>query len=123
MPVKSSTSSVARWPTADTVLAALGTWAEAQAAKRSELRAVGYFGSYARGDAGFGSDLDVVAIVERSDSPPLERLRDWPFEELPVPADLLLYTVAEWRRLLARGGRFSDVMAREVRWVIGHPPS
>lgn len=122
MPVKSSTSSVMRWPTAEQVLAALGKWAETQAAARSELRAVGYFGSYARGDAGFGSDLDVVAILERSDSPPLERLRDWPFEELPVPADLLLYTVAEWRRVLERDDRFARVMTHEVVWVTGHPP-
>lgn len=122
MPVKSSDSSVVRWPTTGAVLAALEAWAEAQGAARGELRAVGYFGSYARGDAGFGSDLDVVAIVDRSDVPPLERLRDWPFEELPVPADLMVYTVPEWRRLLARGGRFADVMTKEVVWVTGRPP-
>ncbi|WP_419167949.1 nucleotidyltransferase domain-containing protein [Candidatus Palauibacter sp.] len=104
------------------MLGALKEWAEAQAAARPELRAVGCFGSYARGDAGFGSDLDLVAIVDRSDCPPLHRLCDWPFEALPVPADLLVYTVPEWRRLVSRGDRFSHVMAREVVWVIGGPP-
>ena len=61
---------------------------------------MGYFGSYARGDAGFGSDLDLVAVVKRSEVPRMERNRDWPYERLPVPADLLVFTVDEWRGMM-----------------------
>ena len=122
MPVTSSNSSVKHWPTSDTVLAAFRKWAQAQADIRPELVALGYFGSHARGDTGFGSDLDVVAIVEGSDRPRLERNRDWPYERLPVPADLLVYTVEEWDRLHQRGGRFVEMLDDEAVWVIGSAP-
>lgn len=122
MPAQSSTSSVKRWPTADSVLTALREWARRQADARPELAALGFFGSYARGDNGFGSDLDLVAVVERSDLPRMERNRDWPFERLPVPADLLVFTVDEWDRMMERGGRFARVMETEVVWVAGSRP-
>ena len=63
----------------------------AEANRRPELQALGYFGSYARGDEGFGSDLDLVAVVGQSPLPFMERARDWKTETLPVPADLLVY--------------------------------
>lgn len=122
MPVTSSTSSVKRWPTPDEVLAALREWAIGQAAVRPELVALGYFGSHARGDTGFGSDLDLVAIVSHSDAPRLERNRDWPYERLPVPADLIVYTIEEWERIGRTGGRFARVMNEEAVWVLGSCP-
>ena len=122
MPVTSSTSSVKRWPPPDEVLAAFEKWAHAQANIRPELVALGYFGSHARGDTGFGSDLDVVAIVKETGRPRLERNRDWLYERLPVPADLLVYTVDEWDRLRQRGGRFVDMLDDEAVWVIGSAP-
>lgn len=122
MPVTSSTTSVKRWPTPDQVLDALRDWANVHAASRPELVALGYFGSHARGDMGFGSDLDVVAIVKRSELPRLERNRDWPCERLPVPADLLVYTVNEWERMRRKGGRFARMMEEEAVWVLGQAP-
>lgn len=119
MPVQSSNTSVRHWPTADFVLAALREWAGGQAEARPELAALGYFGSHARGDSGFGSDLDLVAIVERSEVPRMERNRDRPYEKLPVPADLLVFTADEWRGMMERGGRFAEVMDAEVVWVLG----
>ena len=119
MPGTSSGSFVKRWPKPDRVIADLRKWAESQAEIRPELIALGYFGSHARGDTGFGSDLDLVAIVGESDVPQMQRNRDWPFERLPVPADLLVYTVEEWRRLRRRGGRFARVLESEVIWVVG----
>ena len=122
MPVTSSTTSVKRWPTPDQVLRALRDWANTQEAVRPELVALGYFGSHARGDTGFGSDLDLVAIVSESELPRLERNRDWPYERLPVPADLLVYTVEEWKRMRRRGGRFARMMDEEAVWVLGSAP-
>ena len=122
MPATSSTSSVKRWPTPEEVLAALREWATAQAAVRPDLIALGYFGSHARGDTGFGSDLDVVAIVRDSAVPRLERNGDWPYEHLPVPADLLVYTLEEWERMRGRGGRFARMIDEETVWVIGSRP-
>lgn len=119
MPGTSSPSFVKHWPKPERVLADLRKWAADQAARRPELIALGYFGSHARGEAGFGSDLDLVAIVETSGDPQMQRNRDWPYERLPVPTDLLIYTAEEWRRMKGRGGRFARVMESEVVWVVG----
>lgn len=80
LPVTFSRSSVKRWPPEKVVLDGLRVWAAAESRRRPELTALGYFGSYARGEAGFGSDLDLVAIVGRSSVPFIERARDWPLE-------------------------------------------
>ncbi len=77
MPVKSSTSSVIRWPDKATVAAAAQRWAAAEATRRPGLRRLGYFGSYAVGNWGVGSDLDLVAVVDDDARPFVERGRDW----------------------------------------------
>lgn len=117
MPVTSSNSFVKRWPTRDAVLAGLRRWAAAEAEERPDLRALGYFGSYARGDEGFGSDLDLVAVVADSPRPLAERAGDWKTERLPVPADLLVYTAEEWKSLCRRDNRFARVLATETVWL------
>lgn len=117
MPVRSSSSSVLRWPDRAAVEAALGRWAREEAARRSGLLRLGVFGSYARGDAGVGSDLDLVAVVEGSDEPFERRSVSWDLHGLPVPAELLVYTDEEWRRLLAEGSRFALTLEREARWL------
>ena len=116
MPVRSSTSSVVVWPDRPAVEAALRRWAEAAARARPDLRRVGYFGSYARGNWGVGSDLDVVLVVASADPPFTRRAATWDLTGLPVPADVLVYTEDEWRRL-DQASRFARVLAREVVWV------
>jgi predicted nucleotidyltransferase len=46
------------------VEAALREWTREQARLHPELLRLGYFGSYARGDWGVGSDLDLFALVD-----------------------------------------------------------
>ncbi len=116
MPLTSWSSYVKRWPARDAVLAGARVWAAAEARRRPELEALGCFGSYARGDAGFGSDLDFVAVVSHSSRPFPERARDWRTETLPVPVDLLVYTAQEWTALCDRGGRFARVLDAETVW-------
>jgi predicted nucleotidyltransferase len=82
---------------------------------------VGYFGSYARGDWGPGSDLDLVIVVRDSSEPPHRRSLAFDATDLPVPADVLVYTVREWQALEAPPpGRRS--IAPEVVWVYREPP-
>jgi len=119
--VTSSSSSVKRWPKREAVLAGLRDWAAAEAKRRPELQALGCFGSYARGDDGFGSDLDLVAVVARSPLPFTERARDWDTGTLPVQADLLVYTAEEWAALRNGGTRFARVLAAETVWLVGGP--
>lgn len=118
MPVTSSTSSIKHWPSAEVVLSAANAWAREAAEQRQDLIALGYFGSYARGEAGFGSDLDLIAVVGTDDRPAMERSRDWHTEALPVPTDLLVFTVREWQQLEAEGGRFVRTLRAEAQWLV-----
>lgn len=123
MPVTSTTSSVKHWPSSETVLDALNAWGAAAARRRDDLLALGYFGSYARGDAGVGSDLDLILIVTSDRRPSMERAVDWRTDSLPVPTDLIVYTKDEWRRLQAGGGRFARTLREEARWLWNNVPS
>jgi uncharacterized protein len=119
MPVRSLSSRVIRWPDRQEVEAALGAWADASVAAHSEIRRIGYFGSYARGGWGVGIDLDVVVLVSDDAAPvPFERhAAAWDLTALPVPADLLVYTQAEWQALMARTDRFARMLKDEMAWV------
>ncbi|KGQ22729.1 nucleotidyltransferase domain-containing protein [Thermus filiformis] len=119
MPVRSLTSSVLRWPSREEVEEALKAWLLRHAFPG--LLALGYFGSYARGEAGVGSDLDLVLVVESSDLPPWQRPTRLPLEELPVPAEALVYTLEEWRALPQRSPRFARTLEAETRWLLPLP--
>lgn len=116
MPVRLLSSSVLRWPDLQMVDRAVRGWAEETAARRPDVLRIGYFGSYARGDWGVGSDLDLIVVVERCEQPPEQRLAAFDATALPVPADVLVYSADEWRSL-DRHGRFSQTLLREAVWV------
>lgn len=118
MPVRSLSSSVVRWPDRATVEAAARAFAGVEAERRPGLLRLGYFGSYARGDAGVGSDLDLVAVLESSHLPFERRAADWDLTRLPVPAEILVYTAGEWAAMKARGDRFARVLRTESVWVL-----
>lgn len=117
MPKKSSNSYVLRWPDRAEVERALRDLARREHASRTGLLRLGYFGSYARGDAGVGSDVDLVAVIRDSSTPFERRSAGWGLEGLPVPAEILVYTETEWEDLLQRGGRFARMLSEEVVWL------
>ncbi len=119
MAATSSTGSVLRWPSSDAVLEQAEAWARRQAATHDDLEAVGVFGSYGRGDAGVGSDLDLLLVLRHCDLPVWERLRRWDTASLPLATDLLVYSRAEWNTLPQWNPRLAEVLAREVRWLVG----
>ena len=119
MPVRSLNSSVLKWPDAISVECAARAWAKRIAQNETRVRRVGYFGSYARGDWGVGSDLDVVIIVNDSDQPFENRARACDATELPVPTDVLVYTLREWETL-PRDERFYKTLLSEVVWIYGN---
>lgn len=116
MRVRLLSSSVVKWPDAQTVERALREWAQKMAQRHPEALRVGYFGSYARGDWGVGSDVDVIVIVAQADLPFERRAAAWDANPLPVPADLMVYTLDEWQSL-PRDSRFVQTAEREARWV------
>lgn len=87
------------------------------AREHEELLRAGYFGSYARGDWGVGSDVDLVLVVERSALPFERRALEFDATALPVPAEVLVYTQDEWRRLMQESGRFARMLAEDTVWA------
>ncbi len=115
MPVRSLTSPVLKWPEPQKVIQALQHWVERLAKTRSDIIQIGYFGSYARGDWGVGSDLDLVIIVDRADQPFEMRPSQFDTLELPVPVDILVYTLEEWQ--LNHAKKFFQALEKEAVWV------
>lgn len=102
MPVRSLSSSVLIWPDKDQVHSAASEWARELAIKRPDVMKVGYTGSYAQGTWGFGSDIDLVIVVDTTVKSFLERGREIDVTSLPVPADVLIYTADEWAQVKKR---------------------
>ena len=79
MPVRSLRSlmhSVWRWPT-------------------PELQLVGVFGSYGRGNAGFGSDINRLIVDLDATGGQIDRLQRWSLEQLPLRCDVRVLMPAE----------------------------
>jgi HEPN domain-containing protein len=122
MPMPSSAGSVLRWPSSEQVIAQATAWATAQRQRNPDLLAVGVFGSYGRGNAGVGSDLDLVLILADCALPIWERLRRWDTGSLPLACDLLVYSLKEWQTLPQWNPRLADALVHDTRWLVGEPP-
>ncbi len=121
MPVRSLSSPVLKWPDAQTVIGAAQAWSDAILANHPSVQRIGMFGSYARGDWGVGSDLDLVVIVDGDPGPFLMRPLAFDTISLPVACDLIVYTVDEWTERQRVGDRFAATMAKELRWLAERP--
>ena len=58
------------------------------------------FGSQARGEANQDSDMDILAIVEESEMPAYQRVRQAHavVADIRIPKDIIVLTRDEWRR-------------------------
>jgi uncharacterized protein len=117
MPVRSLSSPVFKWPDRDAVHRAFADWVKQRAKEKPELLRAGYFGSYARGNWGVTSDLDILLILDQSPLDFHQRAASWDATSFPVPADVLIYTVEEWKAMERRGDRFYRMIKEEVVWV------
>jgi uncharacterized protein len=93
-------------------MAAARAWAQALRARDEAVLRVGVFGSYARGDAGVGSDLDFVVIVRDGAG---ARLFD--VTPLPVPADVVVLEESAWQRMSAEAIGIARTIAKEAVWM------
>jgi hypothetical protein len=100
------------------VLAEAQLWAQEQNALRPALAHVGVFGSYGRGDAGVGSDLDILLVDSAATGPQQQRLLQWPLARLPLSCDALVLTPTEFQELLANGSRMTIELQRDLRWLL-----
>ncbi|MCX7890830.1 MAG: nucleotidyltransferase domain-containing protein [Burkholderiales bacterium] len=113
-------SRVLEWPAPAEVERAVREWAERLAAVEPGVLGVGYFGSFARGDSGVGSDVDLVVVA--ADDAAKARIQLADRVGLPVPSDLVVFTDGEWRAMQAEAGRFAQTLARETKWIVGGGP-
>ncbi|MBC8394133.1 MAG: nucleotidyltransferase domain-containing protein [Deltaproteobacteria bacterium] len=116
MPKRLLNSPVLKWPDAQTVIEELHRWAKQVLQQRQDVNRIGFFGSYARGNDGVGSDLDLIIIIDHSDDPFERRGVAWDMTKLPVPADLLVYTKEEWQSL-DPNRRFNKMLMKETVWI------
>lgn len=118
MPVCSLNQPVLRWPKPELILSAVQRWAEAQQDFRPALAKVGVLGSYGRGDAGVGSDLDLLLVDGAAIGPQHQRLLTWPLERLPLSCDALVPTPTELQELMVSGSRTAIELQRDLRWLL-----
>lgn len=117
MPVRLLTQSVMRWPDSAQVLQETSAWAEHQGQVHASLQRVAVFGSYGRGTAGVGSDLDLLLIDGAAEGPQHERLTRWALELLPLSCDALVLTPHEFSTLMASDQRMAQELGRDARWL------
>lgn len=122
MPVRLLNSAVFKWPSRDAVVEPAGKWARSLAGRDAAVVRVGYIGSYARGDWGVGSDLDVIVILSETSIPALERQRYYYPDNLPVHADVWVYTQAEWDRLADDSPGLFHRLCKEWHELSAHEP-
>jgi hypothetical protein len=46
------------------------------------------------------------------------RSLSWDLTDLPVPAEILIYTASQWRRIMEQGGRIAAMLRRETVWLL-----
>jgi predicted nucleotidyltransferase len=80
------------------------------------------FGSWARGERGPHSDIDLL-IVHESDLPRPQRYAQVRrlFWGMGVPMDILVYTPDEYARYQSVPGSFTNTVAREGRVLYARP--
>uniref|UniRef100_A0A540V8D2 Nucleotidyltransferase domain-containing protein n=2 Tax=Litorilinea aerophila TaxID=1204385 RepID=A0A540V8D2_9CHLR len=101
------------------VLAALVEIAERIRKDHPDVSSIRVFGSIARGDHVGTSDVDVLIILNRDIHTLTDRLaqirRFYPYFDLPIGVDLLVYTQDEIDRRLDAGDAFITRIWRESR--------
>ncbi|MDP8968981.1 MAG: nucleotidyltransferase domain-containing protein [Actinomycetota bacterium] len=83
------------------------------------VRAVVVFGSVARGDFNYWSDVDVLVVADRLPERPLDRplsLGDWPGGVQPVA-----WTSAEWHGQRQRANPIAVESVADGVWLVGSP--
>jgi len=67
-------------------------------------------------------DRDVIAIVRKTAEPFERRLLEWDLTSLPVPAEIIVYSLLEWEKLEQGKTRFFRMLDRDVVWTFSKHP-
>jgi predicted nucleotidyltransferase len=96
---------------------AVRSWTAEQVQEKPEILRLGYFGSYARGDWGVGSDLDLIAVVIETSESFERRSVNWDLNGLPVSAEIIVYSLPEWEDLEKKDTKFGRMLKSEAVWT------
>jgi len=75
--------------------------------------AVYLFGSFARGTAVPGSDVDLLIVLDTDERPPRDRIPDYLPDAFPVGVDVIPWTRSELAARLAQGDRLARTVLTE----------
>jgi hypothetical protein len=64
-----------------------------------------------------GSDLDLIAIVNETSEPFERRSLSWDLCSLPVPAEIIVYSLTEWEDLKKKDTKFARMLKSEAIWT------
>ena len=118
MPVCSLKQSVLPWPAPEQVLQDVHPRAEQQQRRVPSLQRLGLFGSYGRGTAAFGSDLDLILVDAGVRGGQVERPQQWPLAEMSFSCNALVLTPAEQEQRLNDGSCMVMELKRDLRWLL-----
>ncbi len=61
--------------------------------------------------------MDVIAIVSKTAEPFEHRSLEWDLSGLPVPAEIIIYSLAEWEMLEQGNTRFFRMLDCDAIWT------
>jgi hypothetical protein len=64
-----------------------------------------------------GSDLDLIAVVHETTEPFERRSFSWDLSSLPVPAEIIVYSLKEWEDLEKKDTKFARMLKGEAVWT------
>jgi predicted nucleotidyltransferase len=100
------------------VEAAVHKLVETRYAPDPRILAVALFGSFARGDAVPGSDVDLLVLLDRDERRAHERIPDLLPGGFPVGIDILPWTRPEFEDRLSRRERLVMLILKEGRILL-----
>ena len=113
-PSSSSSSVRITWFDHNVVLEQVRRAIAVLASRRPEVERVLLFGSVATGRAVPGSDVDLLVILERSDTPFVDRIPLYTPDGCGVDVEVFPYTRREVEQMLAQGNSFLRSALREA---------
>jgi predicted nucleotidyltransferase len=106
MQVKSSNSVRIRYLDKPGIMKAISCLVEELSQKYPEIERISLFGSFARGEAVPGSDVDILIVLTDSDVPFKDRITKYMPSSFPVGIDVFPYTRSEIEAMLSQGNYF-----------------
>ena len=106
MQTKSSHSVRIRYLDKPAIMEAISQLVEELSQKHPEIEKIYLFGSFARGEAVPGSDVDILVVLTDSDLSFGDRMKGYMPSSFPAPLEIFPYTRSEMETMLGEGNHF-----------------